>query len=237
MSEETVKNVKTIKAVPVYPIPEYTGLNVNGVEYEVPQNWEGHTIASAVGRVWEDGKVESFFVNDKEEGTTATFDKLKEDMPLLMKNYNMRDPETRNLVSVMYYYIPYNIEGHCSTMPTFKDYCMTVASNAEYSIMWEVLLVSAEGLMRYITFDYKTAGYYSSTFFDQVKNLEDMFEELFENGERGFTKTTEYGVRELVVEFYDENGSVSPVEILSISELLSMVASLRVIKIETKITN
>lgn len=237
MNEEMKKEVKYIRAIPVYPIPEYTGLR-NGDEYEVPLKWDGHAVALPVGRTFQESdKVESFFTADKETGTTEIFEKLRGDMPLLTKNLNVRDSESRELTQVVMYYIPYRVEGHSMCIPTVVDKYVDHCMNVNYSIGFEVLLVADEEYKRYITFEYETGGYYSSSFFDQVRNLEEMFDELFRTGQRGFKETVENGTTELSVEFYEDTGNVVPIEVESVDELLSMVTSIRTFKIDFEITN
>lgn len=87
--------------------------------------------------------------------------------------------------------------------------------------------------VRYITIPFETEGHWASNFYDQVEGIEEMFEEWFEEESHDF-KDGEDGKE---VAFYDEVGEKLFVEISLVRELLSMIASIRVIKCDTEIMN
>lgn len=212
-------------------VPDYTGLEPNTASISIKdgETWEGHRYATWVGRIYQNGEVKSAFTKDRESNNTKIFDKLRSDMNLLEKSATIR--RDNKMEHAKDFFIPYAVRDHTSTKPTVIDKAVDRASNVHYSVEYEVVLVAGDGFVRYITVPYETEGYWSSSFFDQVENIEDMFDEWFRDGSHDF-RDGEDG-RE--VAFYDETGEKLFIGVESVSELLNMIASVRVIKCDRKI--
>lgn len=213
-------------------IPEYTGLEKNSTHITVKDGctWDGDRYGLWVGRIFKDGEKRSGFKKDQENNNNAILDQLHVDMNLIEKHVSVCRDDI-HLENAIDYYIPYRVKGHSSTKQTIINSYVDGCSNVHYSVEYEILLVAGDGCTRYITESFKTEGHYSSSFFDQVKNIEDLFEEWFEEESHDF-RDGEYGKE---VAFYDETGEKSYIEISCMSELLSMISSIRVIKCDREI--
>lgn len=225
-----------IECVSLVDIPEYTGLKEenNRAILSIKDNhrFDGDRWGQYVGRVYEDGRVKSAFTKDESNNSTEIFDKLRSDVELIEKHVTVSDNgDYRKLISATDYYIPYIVENHCSRKPTVADGHVDHCSNVNYKVTWEVLFVADEGFTRYLTFEYKTAGHYSSTFWNQLEGLEEVLDEMFEDEENDFRM--EDGERQ--VAFYDNVGEKVFIDLYSTEELLSMIASVRVIGLEKEI--
>lgn len=224
---------KVIEMVSFENVPEYTGLK-NEITIEIKDGceWDGFGHGTLVGVIYDDGTVKSYFGDDAANETTEIFDKLRNDMTLLKQHTYLTDRNTMEMKGAELYYIPYKVKNHCSDKPTVTDAYVDSCCNVHYNVEYEILLVAGEGLRKYITVEYETEGSFSACFFDKVEEIESMFEEWFEDNVRGF-KTVDDGYKTVL--FYDATGRDFEVEVSSVSELLHMVASIRVIKCEQKI--
>lgn len=212
-------------------IPEYTGLEKNSASITVKDGciWDGDRYGTWVGRIYKNGDKESAFIKDNEIKNTATFEKLRNDINLIEKQVTVyKDTKLTNAID---YYIPYRVIGHSSSKPTVLDSYVDGCSNVHYSVEYEILLVAGDGYTRYITESFETEGHYSLCFFDRVSSIEDLFEEWFEEESHDF-RNREHGKE---VAFYDETGEKLYIEISCMSELLSMISSVRVIKCDREI--
>lgn len=226
---------KVIEMISFENIPDYTGLsNETSIEIKEGCEWNGHAYATCVGTIYDDGTVESYFKRDKENNNTEIFDKLRNDIQLIEKHVNLSNYETMEISSGVRYFIPYKVKDHSSNKPTVTDSYVGGCSNVHYSVEYEIVLVAGDDYKRYITVEYETEGHYSSCFFDQVENIEEMFEEWFEEESHGF-RIVEDDYK--TVTFYDETGENCDIEISSVSELMSMITSIRVIKCDHTIIN
>lgn len=224
---------KVIEVEAYENIPDYTGLGkTTAIKIREGCEWYGHAYATCVGMIYDDGTIESYFKKDAENGNTEIFDRLRKDIHLIEKHVNLRNYDNFELTSGTRYYIPYKVKNHCSGKPTVTDAYVEGASNVHYSVEYEILLVADEKYKRYITVEYETRGHYSSCFFNQVENIEETFEEWFEEGSHGFKIVNE---DYKTVTFYDETGENCEVDISSTAELMSMITSIRVIKCNRKI--
>lgn len=223
---------KMIKVKPVFELPEYTGVvnEVRELELSDDRFEYAHMYGKLVGVVYEDGEVKSLFAKDKENDSTEIFDRLRSDYNLFSKIVHLRQGDG-SVRGCERFYILHNIEGHSSTKPTVTDTSITGACNASYEVSIEVLLVSDEGLKRYLTIDYTTGGNIPTTLVNIVKDLEDTVEEYFEDELHGFT--TDCG--ELTVAFYEDTGEITYINVYSVDELLAMVASVRLIDVKCTI--
>lgn len=223
-----------IELVSFENIPEYTGLELNSENITVRDNevWDGHRYGTYVGRIYKNGKVKSAFNKDIVNNNTEILDKLRNDIKLIKKYRTIRGGDEK-LERVTDYYIPYMVKDHCSLKPTVKESYVDNCSNVRYLVEYEILLTAGEGFVRYIRMPFETEGHYAASFFEQVISIEDIFEEWFDEESYDF-KDGEDGKQ---VAFYDEVGEKLFIEVTSVSELLSMIASIRVIKCDREIIN
>lgn len=218
-----------IKCKATEKLPEYTGLKQEE-KFNVSEQWDGHSCAICVGTIYDDGTKESMFMSDEENGTSELFDKLCSEIKLITEHKLVLKKETYELKGATRYYIPYQRIGHCSSKPTVTNSYVAGCIDTKYFVTYEILLVAGEGLKKYITIDFESSGMHAMHFYDHIHEMDDMFEEWFENGHNGF-KIGYYG--EKIVRFYDDLGAIHDLEINSIRELCSMINSLRVIKCDT----
>ena len=213
-------------------IPEYVGIkNTGSITVKDGYEWYGHSYGICVGIIYDDGTVDSYIKKDSENGNTDIFDRLRTDIRMIEKRVTVRNYDTLKLKDATNYYIPFKVKGHSSQKETVTDSYVDGCMNVQYSVEYEILLVADYDLKRYITVEFETEGCFSSSFFDQIEDIEDMFEEWFEEGSCGFIVKDGYKT----VSFYDEVGIRYDVDISSVRELLSMITSIRVIKCERKI--
>ncbi len=223
---------KEIEICSYFDIPDYTGLNNNTlITVKDGHTWNGDRHGSFVGRIESDGEVISYFKKDKENNNTYIFDKLREDVQLCQRSRTYA--EGKDLKFATDYYIPYYVKNHSSQLATVTDSYVDHCSNAEYKVAYEVLFVAEDDFRKYLTIEYTTKGHWSSCFFDQVESLRDDLQGMFEDGENGFLKKD----GQMTAEFYDGAGYGIDLELESIDELVSMIASIRVIKLETEIVD
>lgn len=214
-------------------IPECTDLsNITSIEIKDGYEWDGHAYAFCVGIVLDDGTVESYFKTDKNNENTNLFDKLRRDINMIEKHECVIDRKTGKKKSGNRYFVPYRVKNHCSEKPTITDFYVDGCSNVHYSVEYEILLVAGDGYKKYITVEYETEGSYSSCFWDHVEQIEIFFEEWFEKGLNGF-RIVEDNYK--TVAFYNDIGDKCDIDIFSISELMTMITSIRVIKCDQTI--
>lgn len=226
---------KKIELEAIEHIPEYTGIldDGNTITIKDGHEWNGHAYADKVGRIYnESGKVESFFKADCDNGNTDIFDRLRNDIHLITKEHNVMDRDTYKLYYVTDYYIPYRVKEHCSSIPTVINTHVDGCMNVNYEVEYEIIFAADDDYIRYFTAEYKTYGGYAVSFYEELKNIEEMFEEWMDEESHGFHRD-EYD--ELCLDFYDSTGEKIDVAINSIDELLSMITSVRVIKLDRKI--
>lgn len=225
------ENSKKVKAVSLINIPDYVPDAQQEVTFNTPMDWDGDRLAEFIGRILDDGTVESFYIKDHENNNTEIFDKLRNDTNLIQKHYNFMQKDTGKLLGATGYYIPWKVVGHSSDLPTVVDTYIDHCMNVRYEVAYEILFVAEEEYRKYITIQYTTEGPYTSTFFDQLEGLESMIEEMIEDNENGLWK--EDGT--IYAAFYNDIGEKLNAEIESLHALLGMITSVRVIKCESTI--
>lgn len=224
---------KEIQIVACEEIPAWSGLkNTEKIIFGEDCEWYGHACATLVARKEETGTVESFLPEDQKNGNTAVFERLRKEIHLIEKARNLVNLETVHGRQCTDYFVPYKVKDHCSGMPTVMDATVDNCSNVQYDVSYEILLIADENIRRYITVDYQTEGSWATSFFDEVESIEDNFTEWFEEGRNGFKLDDD---DEMTVLFYDDLGRDYDVRIDSMSELLNMITSIRVIKCERTI--
>lgn len=234
MSKKETKNDKTPKAkmTATCTIPDIPEDIIERTITLRSSDWDGHAYGVHVGRITEDGTILSNFRSDREGNRTERFDRLRNGYPLVEKHVRYVDDDADKLRSAVDYYVPYEIDGHCSKQPTVTDTFVEAVSNVQYDVTWEILLVSGENYRRYVTQSYTTKGSYASCFFDQVREIEEMIGGWIEEGENDFRKDP-YG--SLEVAFYNDVGEKTFIEFCNVEEILQTIASIRVIKCDITI--
>ena len=225
---------KRLKTKALFDIPDYFNSEPDKNEgiIETPANWEGHSYCVPIGRVYNaTGIVESFVIEDNNNGNTDIFERLKSDknlnLHIVNRSINVVKNGSKESHNVNEYFIPYSIEGHVSTLPTV-DYTSISAYNIGikgYDFKYEVLLVAGDDFKKYITFDVKSDGYLPTCLYEELRELEDNFERFFEEQTHGFR--TNYGMKEVI--FYNTLGKDTPLEIDSTLDLVRMVHSIRMV--------
>lgn len=114
------------------------------------------------------------------------------------------------------------------------DEVLSSCMNVRYRYMYEILLVAEEGLKRYVTTEVRTDGPYTVCLYDEMNEIEELFEELAENEEKGF-RFDSYGT--LCVLFYDDFGDQIEAEFFSMRELLMCIHSVRLVELESEIVD
>lgn len=216
----------------VEDIPEYMGFEKMG-EVESSKEWQGHSLGDPVGRIYKDGKIESFIIHDIETGTTDWFDILRNSGKLRQRHRNLINRKTWKEYECDEFYLMRRVIGHSSTMPTISDACLNDCINVRFDYTYEILLVADDGLRRYITETIHTAGPGAYSLGDVMSSLEDTFEEWAVEKEKGFKRNDD---GELQVAFYDDYGEKVDLHFYSIDELMMCINSVRIIDLQKTIT-
>lgn len=211
-------------------IPENIPVSKNGT-IGTKKEWYGHSLGDAVGRIYDDGKIESFF---KEDNDNEWFNTLRNQGLLKSKHRNLIDRKTFAEYSCEEYYLMRRVVGHTSNMPTVTDRNLDDCCNVKFEYTFEILLVADDDYKRYITESIKTEGPHTYCLADKLESLEEVFEEWAENEEQGFKESEDGGV---TVTFYDDFGQSLDAEFYSIRELLMCVNSVRIVKLERTIVD
>ena len=91
--------MKTIAIESLQNVPEYTGLsNHETITIREGQEWDGHTYGFCVGMIKEDGTVKSCFKEDRRNGNTQLFDRLKAEMDLYEKHCHLRKRDSLDII-------------------------------------------------------------------------------------------------------------------------------------------
>lgn len=217
----------------VEELPKEIPIEKNGI-LDARNEWYGHSYGESVGRVYDDGKVESFFIKDQENKNTELFDLLRNSNLVETKHRNLMNRKTGRERACTEYYIMHRVSGHSSYLKTVTDEVLTNCVNVKYRYVYEILLVAEEGLKRYVTTEIRTDGPYTVCLYDEMKGIEEFFEELAENEEKGF-RFDSYGT--LCVLFYDDFGEQIDAEFGSMRELLMCINSVRMVELESEIVD
>jgi len=208
-------------------LPEYYGMKP---EYLINrENWNGHSFALFVGIVHENGEIVSHLQNDKRNENTFYFEIMLKDVELYHKKVRIEKGD--QLVTADYYFVPYEVKDHPSLLPTIDSKFVEGASNVEYTGTYEVLMVMDESYKRYLYIDFKTKGMGSISLYDMIRNLDDSFETFFDEKSHGFSHDEDG----YYVDFYDKTGDKVICEQMSYEAFLSMIASVRLVKLDCKI--
>lgn len=162
-------------------IPEYMGIDKIR-EVESQKEWFGHSFGDPVGRIYTDGRVESFFNSDIERGTTDWLDILRNSGKLRQRHRNLINRETWKEYECDEFYLMYRIVGHSSEMPTITDVGLDTCMNVRYEYTYEILMVVDDELRRYITDTIYTEGPGTYSLVDVISSFEGTFEEWADEG-------------------------------------------------------
>lgn len=195
--------------------------------------WYGHSFGDCIGRVYKDGKAESFFTTDRKKGTTELFDILRKLGKTRTKQRWIHDRETRTLVGCVDHYVMRRVAGHGSGKETVKDNCLDTCNNVKYEYTYEILFVADDEYKRYVYDTVKTNGPYTCGLSSVLESLEDTVREWAEEEENGFW-LKDGTVR---VKFYDDFGDEIDAEFYSMHELMMCVNSVRIIELKREIVN
>ena len=209
-------------------IPENIPVSKTGT-IRTEKEWYGHSLGDAVGRIYDDGKIESFF---KEDNNNEWFNTLRNRGLLKSKHRNLINKKTFVEYGCEEYYLMRRVVGHTSNLPTVTDCSLDDCCNVKFEYTFEILLVADDDYKRYITESIETEGPHTYCLADKLESLEEVFEEWAENEEQGFKKSEDGGV---TVIFYDDFGQSLDAEFYDIRELLMCINSVRIVKMEITI--
>lgn len=213
-------------------IPQYMGIEKMG-EVESRKEWFGHSIGDPVGRIYADGRIESFFNHDIASGSTDWFDVLRNSGKLRKRHRILFNRGTWVKYKCDEYYLMRRVVGHPSEKPTITDASMDNCMNVRYDYTYEILLVADDELRRYVTDTIHTEGPGTYSLGDVMSCLENTFEEWAEEKEKGFERNDD---GELQVAFYDDYGEKVNLHFYSIDELMTCINSVRIIDLQKTIT-
>lgn len=196
-------------------------------------DWYGHSYADLIGIVYENGIKKSAFKKDQKSGNFEILDSFIA-TGKLMEDIRYKKDGT----SYTNYYVLYNVENHSSTKPTVVDADLNnQACNIRREYTYEILL-GFEGKKRYLTNTCRSTGPGGLSLPDTISQLEDFFEMLFEDKDKGFRSEKDFcdDYSEIFyVDFYDDTGEEFSLWFDSIQEILDCVRSIRIIDIKTAI--
>lgn len=202
----------------------------NKIELEVKGECWCDRFTYHIGRIESGGNVKSYLKRDDENGNIDILTKIRENIELIEIPRTVCSRDDHDLKSVVDLFLLYKIDEHSSNISTVIDEFVDNISNVTYDVEYEVLFVAGDGWTRYLTVPQKTRN---MGLVDFVEDLEELLEEYIEDGTNGFREIEDYDGCQ--VQFYDEAGYSDYLEFSGVSELLSMVNSVRMIKCESKI--
>lgn len=216
----------------VHHIPEELGLgNEVTLTTKEDQTWEGYSWGECIGRRHQDGRIQSFFIKDKEGA--GLFEKVRAAIPLIEVPRYIVDRETLESESVVDFFIQYEPVEHCSKLPTIMDGSFDNCINVKYDAAFEVMFVDEE-YRKYLVYKYTTEGPFVSSMMDQVAALGESIEEFAEEKMNEFFYNDD---NELSAYFYNDIGERLDISYSSVEELLNKVVSIRLIELERVILN
>lgn len=221
---------KTYEVELIENLPENIPLKKRGT-ITTKGEWYGHSFGDCIGREYKDGEVESFFTDDRDNGTTELFDLLRHQGKTRIKQRWVHDRETRSLKSCEEHYVMRRVVGHGSGKETVKDCCLDNCINVKYEYTYEILFVADEEYKRYVYETVKTDGPYTAGLNSVLKFLEDTVREWAEAEEKGF----KFKNGAVYAKFYDDFGYDIDAEFYSMHELMMCVNSVRIIEIKREI--
>ena len=203
------------------------------VEIEAKKEWFGHSFGTVVGRIYTDGRVQSFFLHDVEAGKPEWFEMLRESGKLRQRHRRYVNRDTWEEYECEEFYLMHRVVGHTSEKPTVTDVCVDGCMNVRYEYTYEILLVADGGLKRYVTDTVYTEGSGAYCLADVMSSLEDTFEEWASEEKKGFR----FCDGQLNVDFYDDFGETVDIDFPCVIELLNCINSVRIVDMKRTIIN
>lgn len=111
-------------------------------EIESKTEWYGRSYGMEVGRIYADGKKESFIKHDGEG--SEWFDMLLNAGILLCQTRNLLNFSTGDSYTCRSYYLMYDNKDHPSMLSTVMDDCLDTCINVQYRYTYEILFVEDE---------------------------------------------------------------------------------------------
>lgn len=202
-------------------------------EVEAKKEWFGHSLGNVVGRIYADGRVESFFNHDIETGKPEWFEMLRESGKLRQRHRCYVNRNTWEEYECEEFYLMRRVVGHTSGKPTVTDMCIDGCMNVEYEYVYEILLVADEGLKRYVTDTIRTEGSGAYCLADVMSSLEETFDEWATEEKEGFR----FWGGQLNVDFYDDFGETIDIDFPCMNELMNCINSVRIVDMKRTIIN
>ncbi|CVI71439.1 MAG TPA: hypothetical protein H9968_05325 [Candidatus Anaerobutyricum stercoris] len=193
--------------------------------------WYGHSYGDRVGRIYLDGRKESFFVKDQEQGGTKLFDQMLAKNVTYPHVHSMYDRKTGETYDCEDHYILRDVAGHSSLQPTLTDDALDTCMNVGFTYHYEILLVLDMEWKRYISQTVQTHGPFTYGLYDIITSLGDIIEEWAEAEENGFRKD-EDGIHAL---FYNLIGEEIEESFPATETLLLYLNSVRIYGMERMI--
>lgn len=229
-----------MKIVSLNKNPEKYGF-LSELEYR-NKTFHGHQVALVIGIKNANGSWEKLCTTAAtEQKKEKIADDMLNDKSLIILEDKITQFENNRLVPKTVYYLPYYVADHSAYQPTVNFEQISYACNVENNVKIEVLFVHEEGWYnRYVTFDLKTKGDISGrslSLMDFIQDLEQYIEDSASENNGNFfiaenLEDCEDG--DIALDFYDKAGQKVFVG-GSVEYFLSLVSSIRIINIETKI--
>ena len=223
------KDIIQVKIQSIQTLPDWCpseGLTVN---YEGFCNFDRY--GYCVGWVGNDKK-KSLFKKDISNDSTELLDKVISELQHIEKTQTIVG-ENDELIGVDFIYLPYINKSHSVFQPTITNKYVDACSNVIYNVTYEVGFAAGEEYTRYMTFNYHTEGSYSTSPYSCLSTLAEEIDDIVNVKGSGVYKDSDG----LSVDFFDHTGNKLAIGVGYISNLLDMLFSFRVIKLEHKIVN
>lgn len=219
---------------------------INEMNYK-SDNFFGHQIGILVGIVGPDDKWDKLGVpGETEEEKLKLVKEILADKSLIIVEEKITQYENNNLVPKKAYYLPYYVEEHTAFKPTINYTNISNSANVKQTITYEILLVDDWGCNRYITKSIETGpvgfnGGQPYKAYDFMHSLELEIQDMIDSNDSQFriapSDEDEYSNGDILIDFYDEKGSVCTQGFGSIGGILDTVVSVRMIAYESEIVN
>lgn len=216
-------------------LPEHIHMDQT-MDIETKGEWFGHSLGLAVGRVYDDGRIESFLKHDN--GGTEWFDELREKHLLRSKRRHLtvlsNDRTTYKESDCDEYYLMYTVSDHMSHLPTVTKTFLDTCMNVDFTYTYEILFVGDDGFKRYFYKTINTSGPHTYSLLDELEDLENLIEEWAEDGVYGLCYDA-YG--DLNLKMYDDFGETLNASFSDTQELMMSINSIRIVKMEREIVD
>lgn len=187
------------------------------------------------------GEYESFFTADKENNTLDKFNACLNNLNLVEEQRCIVDYETLTDKNVIDYFVPYDIKESTKNIPTYtEDYVGTdFVMNGSYKATYEILLTAGENITRRFTITHNAVNV---PMVDILSDVEEMIEEAFNqesDSDNPFSSMFIFPDEDKFddndyceINMFNEYGQISSIEINSVSQVMSMIVSIRQIGCE-----